>query len=66
MVRNYLELHDEGSRPREVNGSIAAHVAELHRRVRRMRRMDAGIEVRVSPEIEALSDTSVTHQEIWG
>jgi hypothetical protein len=41
-------------------------VMELHRRVRRLKHHDAGIEVRISPAVQALALTSEAGQEARG
>jgi NifB/MoaA-like Fe-S oxidoreductase len=66
VVRDYLEQGVGYYRSEEVNGSIRAHLEELHRRVRRLSRHDASIEVRVSPAVQALRNSLKARQEVWG
>jgi hypothetical protein len=66
VVKDYLEQGAGDCRSEEVNGSISAHLEELHRRVRRLGRNDAEIEVRVSPAVQALRNSLEAHQEVWG
>ena len=66
VVRDYLEQGAEGYRSSEFDGSMTAHLEELHRRVRRLRRNGAGIEVRVSPAVQALRNSLEAHQDVWG
>ena len=66
VVRDYLEQGADIYRSQEVDGSMTAHLDELHRRVRRLSRNDAGIEVRVSPAVQALRNSLEAHQEVWG
>lgn len=45
---------------------IAEHVAELHRRLRRIRARGVAVEVRLSPAVNALPTGVTAHQDVWG
>ncbi len=66
QVRHYLKLQAKGLRPEDAGESVAAHVAELRRRVARLRRAGVSTEVRVSAAVEALIASSAPCQEVWG
>jgi len=65
-IRHYLHLQASGVQPVNADGLLTEHVAELHRRIESFRMSDAGIEVRVSPAVDALQCSTEAYQEIGG
>lgn len=45
---------------------IATHVAELHRRLRRLREREGTPEVRLAPAVHALHTGVSNHRNAWG